>query len=132
MARRSGSENRQRNNIFTVRFTPEEADHRAPHSAKNTGSPPPHSCEAACCTSAPTPSRIDRAAVSRLLGQLGKIGSNINQIAHHLNSGLPGDRITNILEESLRDLLELRMPCLQALGVEPHREPESDEHDEDE
>ena len=130
MARRSGSENRQRNNIFTVRFTPEEAA-TVRRIAEEHGQSAAALLRSSLLHIRAHPSRIDRAAVARLLGQLGKIGSNINQIAHHLNSGLPGDRITNILEESLRDLLELRMPCLQALGVEPHREPESDEPDED-
>ena len=59
------------------------------------------------------PSRIDRLEVSRLLGELGKIGSNINQIAHHLNSGLPGDRVTDSLEYALRDLAECACPSFK-------------------
>ena len=73
------------------------------------------------------PSRIEVKAVARLLGQLGKIGSNINQIAYHLNAGRPGYRIEGSLEAALRDLSELRLVCLQALGKEPRREKTADD-----
>ncbi len=119
MARRSGSENRQRNRIFTVRFSPEEAD-KVQQIARAHGQPVAALIRSSLLHIRARPSRIDALAVSRLLGQLGKVGSNINQIAHHLNSGRPGDRITDSLEYALRDLAELRTPCLQALGVEPH------------
>ena len=52
---------------------------------------------------------------------LGKTGSNINQIAYHLNSGRPGSRAEDSIESALRDLAELRIACLQALGTEPRR-----------
>ena len=68
------------------------------------------------------PSRIDMQAVSRLRGQLGKIGSNINQIAYHLNAGRPGDRVEGRVLEAMRDLSELRIVFLQALGKEPRRD----------
>ena len=68
------------------------------------------------------PSRIEVQALSRLSGQLGKIGSNVNQIAYHLNAGRPGDRVEGSLLETLRDLKELRIVILQALGKEPRRD----------
>lgn len=79
----------------------------------------------------------DLQAVARLLAalpgiksELGKHGSNLNQIAHHLNAGRPSDRVAGMLETALeevtrfydRDLAELRLALLQALGREPDRQ----------
>jgi hypothetical protein len=125
MTRRSGSEIRQRNRIFTVRFSPEEAD-TVQQISRAHGQSVAALVRSSLLHIRTRESRLDGLAVSRLLGQLGKIGSNINQIAHHLNSGLPGDRVTDSLEMALRDLMELRTPILQALGVEPHRSPKED------
>jgi hypothetical protein len=66
-------------------------------------------------------SRIDRRELARVLAELGKIGSNVNQIAYHLNAGRPPARVYNALELALRDLGELRLACLQAIGMEPRR-----------
>jgi hypothetical protein len=66
-------------------------------------------------------SKVDTQAVARLLAELGKIGSNVNQIAKHLNAGRPGDTIENMITETLRDLLEMRGVCMRALGLEPNR-----------
>lgn len=55
------------------------------------------------------------------LAQIGKIGSNINQIAYHLNAGRPGDRIEGALDDALRELLDWRTLLMQALGAERHR-----------
>ena len=120
MARRSGTENRQRTRFISVRVTPDELT-IIKQNAREHGQSVGDLLRAQVLHIRLRPSRIDRLEVSRLLGQLGKIGSNINQIAHHLNSGLPGDRVTDSIEYALRDLAELRMPILQALGVEPHR-----------
>jgi hypothetical protein len=130
MARRSGTEKRQRSIILTARFDQKEAAavrKMADSSGLSVGSllrralfntPPPRAAR--------RPS-VEVQAVARLLGQLGKIGSNINQIAYHLNAGRPGGRIEGSLEEALRDLGELRIVCLQALGKEPRR----GQHDDD-
>ena len=120
MARRSGSEKRQRTGIITMRINPEEAAtiRRIAQTRDQSVSALRRS---ALLHSRPRASRIEVQAVARLLGQLGKIGSNINQIAFHLNAGRPGDRVEGSLEEALRDLSELRLVCLQALGKEPRR-----------
>jgi Bacterial mobilisation protein (MobC) len=70
-------------------------------------------------------------AIARLLGQLGKIGSNINQIAHYLNAGRPLNRLEDSIELALRDLAELRIVCLQALGQERRRGAKDQQYDED-
>lgn len=64
--------------------------------------------------------------------ELGKSGSNLNQIAHRLNAGRPTERMTGAIEaaladhqdalsglaEAVRDLLEQRTLGMQALGLE--------------
>jgi hypothetical protein len=62
-------------------------------------------------------------ALARLSGELGKIGSNLNQIAHHLNAGRPGDRIEGALDSALRELYEWRTVLMQALGYDRNRKP---------
>jgi len=126
MTRRSGSEKRQRSRMFTVRLSPQEAA-TVRQKAQAHGQTVGALLRSSLLHVRLHPSRIDLQAVARLLAQLGKIGSNINQIAHHLNAGRPGDRIEGSLEEALRDLGELRIVCLQALGKEPRR----GQHDDD-
>jgi hypothetical protein len=126
MTRRSGSEKRQRSRMFTVRLSPQEAA-TVRQKAQAHGQTIGALLRSSLLHVRLHPSRIDLQAVARLLAQLGKIGSNINQIAHHLNAGRPGDRIEGSLEEALRDLGELRIVCLQALGKEPRR----GQHDDD-
>lgn len=121
MAQRSGSETRKRTVLLTARFNQQEAAsirQIADRSGLSIASlmrralldaPPPRA------TRRPP---ADVQAVARLLGQLGKIGSNINQLAKHANAGRYQE---NSIELALRDLGELRIVCLQALGKEPHR-----------
>ncbi|SRR5712692_2083011 len=125
MARRSGSEKRQRTGIITMRINPQEAA-TIRQIAQTRGQSVSAVMRSALLHTRPRASRIEVQAVARLLGQLGKIGSNINQIAYHLNAGRPGDRVEGRLEDALRDLAELRLVCLQALGKEPRRQTPQD------
>ena len=120
MARRSGSETRKRSRFITVRVTPDELT-IIKQDARSHGQSVGDLMRTNVLHIRLRPSRIDRLAVSRLLGELGKIGSNINQIAYHLNAGRPGGRVEDSIESALRDLGELRIACLQALGTEPRR-----------
>lgn len=52
-----------------------------------------------------------------LLGQIGKIGSNINQIAHAANANIPCEK--SILENELNALKEIRRDIKKALGKKP-------------
>ena len=65
----------------------------------------------------------DTKLLVKALAELGKIGSNINQIAHHLNAGRPGDATEATIEAALRELLEWRTALMQALGYDRHRKP---------
>ena len=128
MSPRSGSEKRQRTTIVTMRISPQEAA-TIRQLAQNRGETVSAMMRSALLHNRPRLTRIDLQAVARLLGQLGKIGSNINQIAYHLNAGRPGDRVEGRLGDALRDLSELRLVCLQALGKEPRREKYSGDED---
>ena len=66
----------------------------------------------------PPRSRDHTNALVRISGELGKIGSNINQIAHHLNAGRPLSRVEGALDAALRELFEWRTALMQALGYE--------------
>jgi hypothetical protein len=59
--------------------------------------------------------------LAKVLAELGKIGSNINQIAYHLNAGRPGDVMEGSIDAALNELLEWRMALMQALGYERNR-----------
>ncbi len=60
---------------------------------------------------------VERTLLARLLGELGRVGSNLNQLAREVNRGDSVDRIG--LAEDLRDLRRLRDAILQALGRAP-------------
>ena len=66
---------------------------------------------------------VDTQLLAKVLAELGKIGSNINQIAHRYNitEGRPSGNIEGALETALNELLEWRMAVMQALGYERNR-----------
>ncbi len=63
-------------------------------------------------------SPLDRQEVARVLAELDKISTGVNEIARHLNGTHPPKRIENALELALRDLAEMRICCLRAIGQE--------------
>lgn len=66
----------------------------------------------------PPPGKVDKKLMADVLYALGKIGTNINQIAFHLNAGRPGDRVEGSIEAAINDLLEMRSALMQAMGAE--------------
>jgi len=76
-----------------------------------------------------------RDAIKLATAELGKSGSNLNQLAYYVNAGRPPETLSNMLqfavqeqlealgglEEAVRDLAELRLLGLQALGLEGGR-----------
>ena len=56
---------------------------------------------------------LDRTLLGQILGQLGKVGGNLNQIAHRLNEGRGVG--TAKLEAALEDFKELRKEIIVAL-----------------
>lgn len=60
---------------------------------------------------------IERKELARLLGELGHIGSNLNQLARAANSNLPITK--REIQRTLADLSAVRVAILTALGREP-------------
>jgi hypothetical protein len=58
---------------------------------------------------------IERKELAFLLGQIGKLGSNVNQIAKHANTNrvLPGERVLALMRE---DIGQMRTAILKALN----------------
>ena len=114
----SGSDKRQRNKRRSVRFTADEFN-RIADKADNSGLGFAAFLRAAALDgdAGPRAQRrppADHKALRKLLGEVGRIGNNINQIARALNSDdkakLPA------LDEALRAYLDIRNRILAALG----------------
>ena len=72
---------------------------------------------------------VELQLLAKVLAELGKIGSNINQIAYRYNisEGRPEGNIEGALEAALRELLECRTALIQSLGLERPRKPPRDD-----
>ncbi|MEH6575655.1 MAG: hypothetical protein V7731_01130 [Amphritea sp.] len=116
---RSGSEKRQRTIMKSYRLTREEAKEmkrRAEHAAIS---------EAAFirlrCLDAKPPRQIphptvNHKAVAQLIGHLGKVGSNLNQLARYAHS----DRLLrNSIRLACQEIIVMRAACMRALGRKP-------------
>jgi hypothetical protein len=114
----SGSDKRQRNKRSSVRWTGDEFNEVAAK-ADNCGLGFAAFLRAAALDgdAGPRAQRrppVDHKVLRQLLGEVGRIGNNLNQIARALNSGekakLPE------LEEALRVYTEVRNKIFDALG----------------
>lgn len=115
-----GTEKRVRDYILPVRLSEDEraiVDAAAERAGLTTGS-----YVRQTLLGAPTPRQVRRPPVERrelirLLAELGKIGSNLNQLAKTANSGfgLRGGEI----DAALLDLQKIRNAILAALGRSP-------------
>jgi len=112
-----GSEKRARTTHITIRLTPDERaaiDAAAERAGLTSGS-----YARAAVLGAPTPRQvrrppIERKELARLLGEIGHVGANLNQLAHAANTGVDTDR--NALLIILASLVDVRNAILQALG----------------
>ena len=124
------SNKRQRTKFLTARLTPAEHATIA-QLADRRGLSPGALVRQTLLNVPPGPSvrrpTADTKLLAKVLAELGKIGSNINQIAYHLNAGRPGDVTEGSIDAALRELLEWRTALMQSLGFERERH----EHDED-
>lgn len=120
MSGRSGTENRQRDYILPVRlneFEKAELDQRVERTGYSRAALVRHGLfQAPLPRAIPRPGRDD-AAIALLLEHFGKTCSNINQYAKRRNMGRESDTLDAAMEAALRMLLELRAPCLKALGL---------------
>jgi mobilization protein NikA len=137
-ARMSRSNKRRRPAILRARVSPEEKK-LAEKKARTMGS---MSALFRAAVLGYTPPRLaDRDVLVKQLGEwaalraeVNKVGSNLNQIAHHLNAGRPGDRVGGALsaaleeyENAIRTLDELRLVNMQAMGLEREPRPADEE-----
>ncbi len=119
MPPRQTSNSRKRQIVLTARFSEAEASairKIAEQTGLSLGALLRHALLQVPAPHARHRPSVDHEAVARLLGELGKIGSNINQLAYYAHLGRFQ---SNSIELALRDLMELRLACLQALGREP-------------
>ena len=73
--------------------------------------------------------QVDRVELARLLGEIGRVGNNLNQLARTLH--VSGSVDLPELKESLRDLAEMRAAVMLALGYsdkEPDTEVQNEVH----
>jgi len=140
MTGKKRSEQRRRTIPLAGRFTPEEAaEVRA--KAEAWGAAVSAFIRHATIDASLPRHKVDKEAAARVLtalgdirAELGKSGSNLNQIAYHLNAGRPGDIMEGSLAaaiaehgQAIRTLEELRLVCMQVLGFERNRKtPEDD------
>ncbi len=115
-----GSEKRQRTKLLAIRVTPEEyalVNDQAARAGLATGS-----YVRDLVLGAPAPRQVrrppvERKELARLLGALGHVGGNLNQLAHHANAGMPEER--SAVASAFDDLRAMRDAVLAALGREP-------------
>jgi hypothetical protein len=112
-----GSEKRVRNHVLPIRLSDEEhavIEDAAARSGLMIGS---YARQVLLGAPAPRQVRrppIERKELGRLLGELGKIGGNLNQIAKAMNTGVlvyEGE-----INTAVRSLVEMRDAVLAALG----------------
>lgn len=126
----SGTDRRQRTALIPVRCTPEERDAIAAKADRAGLAAGAFLRAAALGDAGPRAQRrppADAQELRRLLGDLGRVGSNVNQIARALNR----ERQVEVpeLRAALRAYLDLRSAILSALGLSPGKEPSKDTHD---
>src|SRR5688572_1597182 len=109
----TGSQGNGRSRLFTVRLSEEEGaavDGLVERSGLTAGA-----IVRRALLDAPTasrrPSRQDR-AVHRLMAALGKIGSNVHQLAGHADLGCFDEETAESIRYAVRDMAELRFACL--------------------
>jgi hypothetical protein len=123
MTGKKRSEKRLRTVLRPARFTPEEAA-RFDAKAAPYGGASAFIRYIALDHTLPR-SKVELQLLAKVLAELGKIGSNINQIAYRYNitEGRPTGNIEGALETALNELLEWRMALMQAIGAERSRKP---------
>jgi len=116
----SGSEKRIRRRMLSARFDADE--YAVIESAAERAGLTVSSYARATLLGAPTPRQVrrptaERRELARLLGELGKIGSNLNQLAKAMNTGILV--YDNEIDAALGGLGQVRDAILRALGREP-------------
>lgn len=120
MRKTSGSEKRQRQRSLNIRMT--DAELAEIEAKANDLELAPSSYARMILLDSPPPRArrkpsVEVESVAKVLAQLGKIGSNINQIAHALNANVPVHPAA--IEFTLKEVNAMRDACLEALNRKP-------------
>lgn len=118
--RRSGSQKRQRTHLVQIRCTAAEhaqLQEAAERAGLTIGAFVRQRCLGSAGPRAVRRPPVERAALAQLLAQLGKCGSNLNQIARVLNSG--GDTPSDITA-AIDDFRAAVGDIMQVMGRAPH------------
>jgi hypothetical protein len=111
---------RQRQRVFQLRLTDDEHAELAAR-AESAGVSVAGLIRHRCLEQSPPRARrrphVDAAALMKLLGQVGHIGSNINQLARAANAG--GWPSHSALDDAARDVADMRAAIRRALGKDP-------------
>ena len=115
-----GSEKRVRNRHLTVRLS--EDERAAIDAAAERAGLMPGSYARQALLGGPAPRQVrrppvERKELARLLGEIGHVGGNINQIARAVNAG--AIVYTGEIDSALGGLREVREAILKALGRAP-------------
>ncbi len=113
---RSGSQNRQRKRHVKIHLN--EVEYAAITDQANRSGLSLSSLARAALLGADVPVTrrppVEKALLAQALGQLGKIGSNLNQIAHRSNMGR--EPMDGLMEAELIQLRQVRDAIMGALG----------------
>jgi len=114
----SGSSKRQRTKQVLVRFTETEFT-EVLNKADQAGFHPAtwlrHAALGRAGPRTPRRAPADQQVLRQLLGECGRIGNNINQIARHLNAG--GEFVLRELQDAVSAYLDIRNAILAALST---------------
>ena len=118
----SGSETRKRRNRLTVRFTDQELDRLAEIADRAGITLSSYARKTLVDSDVPRAARrppVEKALLAKTLGELGKIGSKVNQIARALHSSGQLPNVPGVgadLHRIAIDLTLMRNAILAALG----------------
>ncbi len=118
-ASKSGTETRQRTKVLQVRLSDAELAEIATQAERQALTAPSYARAVLLSSPAPRARRrppVETRELARLLGELGKVGSNLNQIAHQLNRGEAVGG--NAIAAALADVQAMRDACMAAMGRE--------------
>ncbi|HVZ10140.1 MobC family plasmid mobilization relaxosome protein [Rhodopila sp.] len=122
---RRKSEKRQRTAQLFVRLTPEEKAAFLDRADKAGMASAAFARAALAGDAGPRAQRrapVNAQMLRQVLGHLGRVGNNLNQIARHLNRGRPDD-MDEALLAALADYAHMRDMLYDALGKDPDRAP---------
>ena len=122
MSKTRGTDKRQRHAIIQARLNPDEQA-RVMAKAEAAGISVSELIRCAVLGYRAPRSKTDLEFARQLLADIGKIGSNLNQLTHYANLGRT---LEASLAETLRDVREIRNACVQSLGLERNRKQKQD------